>query len=38
MFYGTSGELREVPVRAVFRPRWWIEVELVLDRSAGDGS
>jgi hypothetical protein len=35
VFYGTSGELREVPVRAVFKPRWWMEVELVLDRSAG---
>ncbi|RPH62646.1 MAG: hypothetical protein EHM89_05235 [Acidobacteria bacterium] len=35
VFYGTSGELRELPVRAVFRPRWWMEVELVLDRSAG---
>ena len=30
--FGTSGELRELPVRAVFRPRWWMEVELVLDR------
>jgi hypothetical protein len=35
LFYGTSGELRELPVRAVFRPRWWMEIELVLDRSAG---
>jgi hypothetical protein len=32
--YGTSGELRGVPVRAVFRPRWWMEIELVLDRPA----
>lgn len=29
--YGTTGPLRELPVRAVFRPHWWIEVELVLD-------
>lgn len=34
VIYGTSGELSEVPVRAVFRPHWWMEVELVLDRSA----
>jgi hypothetical protein len=29
--YGASGALHGVPVRAVFRPRWWMEVELVLD-------
>lgn len=38
LFYGTSGELREVPVRAVFRPRWWMEIELELDQSAGGAS
>ncbi|MET0165785.1 MAG: hypothetical protein ABW318_12395 [Vicinamibacterales bacterium] len=32
--FGTSGDLREVPVRAVFRPRWWMEVELELNRAA----
>jgi len=36
LVYGTSGELREVPVRAVFRPRWWMEIELELDRAAGE--
>ncbi len=30
--YGISGELQGVPVRAVFRPRWWMEIELLLDR------
>jgi hypothetical protein len=35
MSYGTLGELREMPVRAVFRPRWWLEIELVLDPSPG---
>jgi hypothetical protein len=30
--YGISGELSGVPVRAVFRPRWWMEIELLLDR------
>ena len=29
--YGTEGELAEVPVHVVFQPRWWLEVELVLD-------
>jgi hypothetical protein len=32
---GTSGEWRGVPVRMVFRPRWWMEVELTAARSAG---
>jgi len=35
MFFGTSGDLQGVPVRAVFRPRWWMEIELELDRSPG---
>jgi hypothetical protein len=30
--YGLSDALREVPIRIVFRPRWWIEIELLLDR------
>ena len=33
--YGTSGKLRGLPVKAVFRPRWWMEIELLLDRSNG---
>jgi hypothetical protein len=32
--YGSWGDLRGLPVRAVFRPRWWMEIELLLDRSA----
>jgi hypothetical protein len=28
--YGTRGELREVPVRIVYRPNWWFEAEAVL--------
>jgi hypothetical protein len=28
--YGVSGELRGAPVRAVFRPRWWMEIEMLL--------
>jgi hypothetical protein len=34
VLYGASGELCGVPVRAVFRPRWWMEVELLLDLPA----
>jgi hypothetical protein len=33
MAYGTTASLRDVPVRIVFRPRWWMEAELLLDRS-----
>jgi hypothetical protein len=32
--HGTSAELRGLPIRAVFRPGWWMEIELLLDRSA----
>lgn len=31
--FGTTDALRELPVRMVFRPRWWMEVELLLDRA-----
>jgi hypothetical protein len=31
--FGASGALREVPVRIVFRPRWWLEAELLLDHN-----
>ena len=34
LFIGASGELRGLPLRAIFRPRSWLEIELVLDRSA----
>lgn len=30
VIYGTEGALRGVPVRAVYRPTWWFEAELVL--------
>jgi hypothetical protein len=29
--YGTSGALSEIPVHAVYQPRWWLEVQLFLD-------
>jgi hypothetical protein len=32
--YGTAGELSGQPVRIEFRPRWWIEVELLLHPAA----
>ena len=28
--YGTDGDLREVPVRIVYRPKWWFEAEMTL--------
>jgi hypothetical protein len=28
--YGIDGRVAEVPVRVVYRPRWWFEVELTL--------
>lgn len=31
--YGASGDLRGVPVRAMFRPRWWMEIDLALVRT-----
>jgi hypothetical protein len=37
ILYGASGDLAGVPVRAVFRPRWWMEIELVL-QDTGDAS
>jgi hypothetical protein len=32
--FGTSGALKDVPVRIVFRPRWWMEAELLLDQAS----
>ncbi len=29
--YGTDGSLAGIPVHAVYRPRWWFEVQLFLD-------
>jgi hypothetical protein len=31
--FGTSGEQNGRPVRIIFRPRWWLEFELLLDLS-----
>lgn len=36
LLYGASGPLAEVPVHAVYQPRWWFQVELFLD--VGDES
>jgi hypothetical protein len=36
--YGTSGDLKAVPLRIVFRPKWWFEAELLLDEQAGTGA
>jgi hypothetical protein len=29
--YGTEGDLKAVPLRIVFQPKWWFEAELLLD-------
>jgi hypothetical protein len=29
--YGAAGDLKAVPLRIVFRPKWWFEAELLLD-------
>jgi len=36
--FGTSGEQNGRPVRIVFRPRWWLEFELLLDQPPVPGS
>lgn len=33
--YGTKGQTREVPIRIVYRPRWWFEAELQLTDQSG---
>ncbi len=32
--YGVSGADRAVPIRVVYRPRWWLELELTRDAAA----
>jgi hypothetical protein len=32
--YGASGSIAEIPVHAVYQPRWWLEVQLFLDDAA----
>jgi hypothetical protein len=36
--YGAVGDLKAVPLRIVFRPKWWFEAELLLDEPAGSGA
>lgn len=31
LVYGTDGPLAEIPLHATYQPRWWFQVELVLD-------
>lgn len=33
LLYGASGTLAEIPVHAVYQPRWWMQVELFLDEA-----
>jgi hypothetical protein len=32
--YGTTGRFAGVPFRAVYQPRWWMQIELAIDDSA----
>jgi len=32
--YGTTGDLKEVPVHVMFQPKWWFQVELFLEDDA----
>lgn len=32
--YGTRDGLAEIPVHAIYQPRWWLEVQLFLDDQA----
>lgn len=32
--YGTTGNLKEVPVHVMYQPKWWFQVELFLEDSA----
>jgi len=31
--FGTAGDLAGIPVHVVWKPKWWLEVELVLDQA-----
>jgi hypothetical protein len=33
MTYGIEGSLAEIPIAVSFQPKWWLEVEIVLDDS-----
>lgn len=32
--YGTTGSLAEVPIYIVYQPKWWFQVELLLEDDA----
>jgi len=34
MTYGTEGAFAEVPLRVMYQPRWWMQVELTIDDAA----
>ena len=35
MTYGTAGAYAEVPLVAMYQPRWWMQVELTIDDESG---
>jgi hypothetical protein len=34
MTYGTQGAYTEIPLRVMYQPRWWMQVELTIDDTA----
>jgi hypothetical protein len=36
--YGTGGTMKRVPLRIVYRPRWWLELELLLTGELTSGN
>jgi hypothetical protein len=38
MTYGTAGAYAEVPLAAIYQPRWWMQVELTIDDASGAGA
>ena len=36
MTYGARGRFEEVPLRATYQPRWWMQIELTIDDGPAD--
>jgi len=36
MTYGTTGDYAEVPLAAMYQPRWWMQVELAIDDASAE--
>ena len=38
MTYGTTGAYAEVPLAAMYQPRWWMQIELTIDDASAAGA